>query len=307
MNLNQVEYFVRSAEILSFSRAAQELYVTQQAVSKAVGALEEELGVRLFLRTPGGLELTGAGASALDAARSMLADARALRGCAARGTRPPAGKKLVRLAAADVVVGNFVALDDLISFSRESPDVQLQIAEESSDRCVELVAQGAADLGVVVGRGLGADLRSRRLAEVDFVPFCSPSHPLALLPEVGAADLAEQVFLLPRGASESVAGVRACLFDAGAPMPARSQFSAPDCNLRTLVELVCKGADGVGIIARGSEGAVRACGGVVLPAAPGLIRLPLSAVARPVSCGDALLDGVVGYLSDALGAGAPRG
>lgn len=299
MNLSQVGYFVRAAELLSFSRAAEELYVTQQAVSKAVGALEEEVGARLFLRGPAGLELTQAGGEALRAVRALLAEARALREYAAPGATSKNGGRTVRLAAADVVVGNFLRLDDLLSFGTAC-GARIGIVEETSDRCVEMVAQGGADLAVVVGSGLGEDLRARRLAEIEFVPFASPEHPLASLPHVDADDLAGQEYLLPRGASESVYGVRACLLAAGATMPARSQFSAPDCNLRTLVFLVCRGGDGLGIIARGATAVVCDAGGVVLPVPSGLIHLPLSLVMRSESSKDELLTRLGHHLAGSL-------
>ena len=112
MNLNQVEYFVKAAELLSFSRAAEEMYVTQQAVSKAVAALEEELGTPLFTRMSGGLRLTPEGKRALELSRSLLADAQALQACAQPVEPGAPAKRTLRIAVADVVLGNFASLDD---------------------------------------------------------------------------------------------------------------------------------------------------------------------------------------------------
>ncbi|NED50293.1 LysR family transcriptional regulator, partial [Micromonospora aurantiaca] len=67
--------FVRAAELGQFRHAADELGVTQQAVSKRIAALERELGVRLFTRTPRGVELTGDGRAFLPHARGVVAGA----------------------------------------------------------------------------------------------------------------------------------------------------------------------------------------------------------------------------------------
>lgn len=58
MDTEALRSFVRAAGLGQLRRAADELGVTQQAVSKRIAALERELGVRLFTRTAGGVELT---------------------------------------------------------------------------------------------------------------------------------------------------------------------------------------------------------------------------------------------------------
>src|SRR5919202_4108134 len=65
--------FVRAAELGQFQHAADELGVTQQAVSKRIATLERELGVRLFVRTARGVELTLDGQAFLPHARSAVA------------------------------------------------------------------------------------------------------------------------------------------------------------------------------------------------------------------------------------------
>ena len=279
MNLNQVEYFVKAAELLSFSRAAEEMYVTQQAVSKAVAALEEELGAPLFTRMSGGLRLTPEGKRALELGRSLLADAQALQTCAQPVEPGAPAKRTLRIAVADVVLGNFTSLDDILAFEQGRPDVRLRVTEETSDHCLEMVAEGRADMGVVVGRGIAANLASRMLTLEEFVPFAATSHPLAAEPQVSAAELAREHFLIPRGATESADMVREALFDAGATMPARERFAFPDCSARTLISLVCQGND-VGVIARRSTGLLARFGGAVLPCPGCHIKLPLTLVAR---------------------------
>jgi LysR family transcriptional activator of glutamate synthase operon len=61
MNTRQIEYFLAVADELSFTRAAEKLYVSQTAVTQQIRALEEQMGVQLFSRTKKKVELTPAG------------------------------------------------------------------------------------------------------------------------------------------------------------------------------------------------------------------------------------------------------
>lgn len=72
MNMNTVEYFVVLAEAPSINQAAQQLYVTQSCLTRAIQGMEKELGVPLFYRDKSGSTLTEAGKQILPEAREML-------------------------------------------------------------------------------------------------------------------------------------------------------------------------------------------------------------------------------------------
>lgn len=71
MNRRQLEYAIRLAETLSFSQLSNELGISQPALSKQIGALEQELGVKLFDRGTSPLTLTPAGAYFIEEAKSL--------------------------------------------------------------------------------------------------------------------------------------------------------------------------------------------------------------------------------------------
>lgn len=78
MQLRELEYLVALADEGSFTRAAARCWVSQQALSRAVAALERRLGVLLVVRRPRGCSLTPAGSRLVSAARALLRDAAAL-------------------------------------------------------------------------------------------------------------------------------------------------------------------------------------------------------------------------------------
>ena len=61
MDYKQLKFFRKICEEKSINRAAQKLFISQQALSKSIAKLEEELGTPLFIRTSGGVRLTPAG------------------------------------------------------------------------------------------------------------------------------------------------------------------------------------------------------------------------------------------------------
>ena len=72
MNLNQLEYFIAVAETLNFTKAAEQLYISQTAVTQQIKILEEQLEVKLFQRTKRHVELTPAGKVYLNEAKAII-------------------------------------------------------------------------------------------------------------------------------------------------------------------------------------------------------------------------------------------
>lgn len=150
MKLDQLLAFEAVVRLGTFTRAAEELYLTQPTLSRQIAALERELGAPLLQRLPAGPVLTPAGEVLLPIARRMLADAEGAR----REVDELAGLRRGRvvLGAPPTLCVSVVA-DVLATFRAAHPGIELVVAEAGSRSLMERLQEGGLDLALVVTRG----------------------------------------------------------------------------------------------------------------------------------------------------------
>ncbi len=146
MELRQLEYFVAVAEEAGFTRAAERVHISQPGISAQVRQLERELGAELFDRSGRTAALTAAGEAALAHARAALGAAAAVRAAVDEVTGLVRGRLVVGMVTACEVTPLFEAL---AAFHRAHAGVELSLLEDTSDRLVERVRTGDADLALV--------------------------------------------------------------------------------------------------------------------------------------------------------------
>ncbi len=146
MDLRQLEYFVRVAELGSFSRAALALDVAQPALSRQVRLLEVELRLNLLQRPGRGAAPTEAGLLMLEHARGILHQVGRARDELARLRGGLAGRVTLGLPPS---VARALAVPLVRAFSRQLPEAQLSIAEALSTNMQEQVASGRLDIAVL--------------------------------------------------------------------------------------------------------------------------------------------------------------
>lgn len=134
--LDQVKAFVRVVESGSFTATAGELGVGQPAISRAVGALEARLGVRLLHRSTRGLSLTEEGERAYERALRVLEDVEALDGSR---TTTPGRRRRIRVAC-PMAFGTLRLVSLVTEFTREHRDVEIDL--RLTDSFVDLVEEG---------------------------------------------------------------------------------------------------------------------------------------------------------------------
>jgi len=146
MNLTQLRYFVRVAEMGSFSKAAIELDVAQPALSRQVRLLETDLRVTLLQRTGRGVLLTEAGKRLYDHAVSILQLVAHAREDISANRGEATGRIVIGLPPS---MGRMLTLPLVDAFKQHLPRARLAIVEGLSAHIVEWISTGRVDLGLI--------------------------------------------------------------------------------------------------------------------------------------------------------------
>ncbi|MGW4271489.1 LysR family transcriptional regulator [Streptomyces seoulensis] len=200
VHLRELRYFATVAEELHFTRAAERLYVSQPALSKQIRALERQLGVELFRRTPQGTALTEAGAALLPHARRVLADWDGGAAAVAEARAAQRGTLVVGMSTSPGRGGLLPAIRS--RFTAAEPGASVRLRQASWDDPTAGLADGTADVAFVWLPVPGAgDYDWTVVAEEPRLVALADTHPLAARAEIDFADLAAEPFLaLPRSA-----------------------------------------------------------------------------------------------------------
>ncbi len=182
-SLANLESFARSAELGSFSAAARQLGLTPAAVSRNIGVLERNLGIRLFHRSTRKLALTDEGERFLQAIGDHLNALRAAVVDVAPGGEPAGAIKLS--VSRDFGIAHILPL--LPDFMRRYPRVRPDCRFES--RQVDLIAEGY-DAAIGGGFDLSGGLTSRVLAPLHVIAVATPAFMRGRTPPVDPSDLA---------------------------------------------------------------------------------------------------------------------
>ncbi|MCC5851948.1 MAG: transcriptional regulator GcvA [Alkalimonas sp.] len=164
--LNALKAFESAARHLSFTRAAEELFVTQAAVSHQIKALEEHLGLKLFLRKNRALLLTEEGQGYFQDIREIFLQLHdATEKLLARGAK---GSLTVSMQPSFAIQWLVPRLN---LFSEQHPDIDVRIKAVDQD---EGSLTDDVDVAVYYGRGNWRNLRSDKLQAEYLLPVCSP-------------------------------------------------------------------------------------------------------------------------------------
>jgi DNA-binding transcriptional LysR family regulator len=196
MELRHLRYFVAVAEELHFRRAAERLHVAQPAVSEQVRKLEEELGVRLFERSPRHVSLTDAGAVLLNEARRVLRQAEAAQSAVRSAHARHGGVLRIGYMPISLPAGIPRALQRL---TVAIPHLQATMQPGSSSDLVAALRDGEIDAAIVSLPAPAPGLHVTPLGEQHAVAVLPIAHRLALASSVRLDQVApERVVILPR-------------------------------------------------------------------------------------------------------------
>jgi DNA-binding transcriptional LysR family regulator len=260
-SVRQLQIFDAAARVLSFSRAAEALHLTQPAVSMQIRQLEHFAGVPLFERTGRRLQLTGAGEELVQHARAVLSalDEADEAFAALKGLRGG------RVKLAVVSTAKYFAPRLIARFAQAHPGVQVRLQVDNREAVVRTVAANGVDLALM-GRPPGElDLVAAPFADHPHVIIAPPDHPLARSRRVDLDALAAEVFLV----REAGSGTRIAMerFFRERKLPLRIGMEMP--SNETIKQAVMAGL-GLSFISMHTIALELAAGALALVEAPGL-------------------------------------
>src|SRR4051812_520893 len=216
MELRQLQYFVAVVRHGQFTRAAEELWITQPALSQQIRRLEAELGVALLRRTSRGVALTPAGEDLLVRAERILAEAAEARGEMDEHAGVMRGAVRVAATTADALRLPEV----LAAFHREHPAIRIALRQTSSTEVLALLRRGAVDLGVLALGAQAADgLVVTPLGSEPLRAISGPEEPFGAV-AIAVGDLRGRPFVLAEpGTALRAAVMDACQEEGFSPVP----------------------------------------------------------------------------------------
>ncbi|HCO25232.1 MAG TPA: hyalin [Gimesia maris] len=191
MEVDQLRYFLRVAERGNFTRAAEELMISQPALSRSIQKLEEELGQPVFERKTRSVALTEAGKLLQSRAQqvlTLLADTKA-------EISDDGQSGQIRVGAIPTIAPFFLP-DLLRQFSAEFPKASLIVQEDTTDHLLKRCTQGEIDLAIIALPIPAKYLEVEELFEEELFLVLPPDHPLVNKPHIRLNDIKSYPFVL---------------------------------------------------------------------------------------------------------------
>ena len=233
LDVHQLLVFMRVAEKLSFTRAAEGLFLTQSAVSHQVANLERAVGCELLTRRGRTVAPTPAGREMIHHARRVLAALDETEAAVRQAARPGRGR--LRIGASTTAC-QFIIPEALREFRECFPDYSLSVVPGDSPAMVEQLLGEQIDLALLIKSERQRKLAFHDLFEDELQFLVSPLHPWAKAGHVDRRQLGEQPMVLYGRGSATYRMVENYLARLGVPL--RNSIELPDIGaIKELVKL----------------------------------------------------------------------
>ncbi len=188
----RLQVFYTVAKQLSFTRAADLLYMTQPAVTFQVKQLEEHFTTRLFERSHGRISLTPAGELVMGYAERILALTAEMEARVGELTGMVTGPLMI---GASTTIAEYQLPRILGEFKERFPQVQARLTVANSETVAAKVAEHSLDVGLIEAPSHNPHLTTLACCEDELVMICSPNHALASRHGVTAKEIAEHPYV----------------------------------------------------------------------------------------------------------------
>jgi DNA-binding transcriptional LysR family regulator len=206
MNFSQLKCFLAAAETMSFTRAADRLYLSQPVLSRQIAAMEDELGFTLFIRDKKAIRLTPAGELMAEGLKKLAGEYQSLVEKSAAAHAGYTGSLNIGMVEGQLICPPYsLALN---SFRDQYPEVRVNLSRHTMAGMRRALANGEIDVG------FNAQFNLQDEDELDYIPVgraqtllvIPKSHPLADREGLGLGDFKDDTFLtLPETESPYIA------------------------------------------------------------------------------------------------------
>lgn len=207
MDLRQLNYFVAVAEERHLGRAAEKLHLSQPPLTRHIKALEADLQVQLFVRTPRGMLLTEAGETLLKDAHAILG----MLGSAAHRARRSGSGQTGHLDVGLYGSGTFGVIPQVLAlFKRNHPDVDINLHYAQTPAQVSALHQGRVLIVFERMVPKASDIEVELVARERLVLAVSERHRFAKLKSVGIQSLQDETLRIGTAPAEAAKAVELC-------------------------------------------------------------------------------------------------
>jgi len=190
--LRQLQVFAAAARHLSHSRAAEELHLSQPAVSMQIKQLELNIGLPLFEQVGKQIHLTEAGREMVIYSRNIAQQLEEMDAVFDEMKGMERGKLNISL----VSTANYFMPKLLAKFIQLHPNIQVNLFVANRDAVIKQLVENVADLAITGQPPEGVDMVSESFMQNPLVVIAAPSHPLAKVTNIQPEQLANETFLL---------------------------------------------------------------------------------------------------------------
>lgn len=196
MTLRHFKIFAAVCETMNMTEAAQNLYMSQSAVSQAISELESHYEVRLFERLSRKLYLTQAGQKLLSYARHIIR----MNEQVETDMKTLQQSGYIRIGTS-VTVGAHVLPQLVSDFLKTRPSTKIEVTENNTHVIENLILHDDIDIGLVEGEITSPDVLFRPFMDDELILVCSPNHRFADCRTVEARELEQENFIIRENGS----------------------------------------------------------------------------------------------------------
>jgi DNA-binding transcriptional LysR family regulator len=194
MEDHRLKAFCLVFEMRNFSKAAEAKLMSQSAMSHLIKNLEEELGVRLFVRQGKTVVPTSMGRLFYDHASKILEQYKQMDNDLNAAANLIKGPLHI---GASTTVASYLLPQVFYAFSKLYPDIRIELTVSNIEKIIDDLLQGKSEFGIVEGSIKNASIISKEIAEDEIVIIASDDNPLARKKTVTPGDLESERFIMP--------------------------------------------------------------------------------------------------------------